>query len=403
MDIFLARQPIFDSKQVVYAYEILYRSGATNTFDGIDGDQASISVMFNTFQIFGIDNLTNGKPVFINFTENLLNGEIATLFPKELLVVEILENVAPKEEIIENSKSLKDIGYKIALDDFVYSEEYEGLIELADIIKIDFLNSSKEEIEKVSKDLKVRNIKLLAEKVETREEFEYAKELGFTLFQGYFFSKPEIVRSKKLQPVKSTALQLINEVNKEEIDFDKMDTIISRDLSITYNLLKIVNSGAFGFRYRIKSVRHALVALGEKEIKKWIYLVILSDMGQNRPDELTRLSLIRARFAELFALKTKFNNESEEMFLLGLFSLLNVMLNIPMEEVLDNIKASDKIRQALIDGSGETGTIYKMIIAYEKGNWDEVLLYANELEIDYKIVATCYMEALIWYREIVEL
>lgn len=403
MDIFLARQPIFDSKQVVWAYEILYRSGSVNTFDGLDGDLASLSVMFNTFQIFGIESVTNGKPAFINFTENLINGEMATLFPKKLLVVEILENVAPKEEIIENCKHLKEMGYRIALDDFVYSEEYEDLIDLADIIKIDFLESSEEEIENISKVLKGRNIILLAEKVETREEFEYAKKLGFTLFQGYFFSKPEIMKSKKLQPIKSTALQLITEVNKEEIDFDKLDTIISRDLSITYNLLKIVNSGTFGLRHRIKSAKYALVLLGEKEIKKWIYLVILSDMGQDKPDELTRLSLIRARFAEMVAIKTRFNKQSEEMFLLGLFSLLDVMLNIPIEEVLGNVKASDTTREALINGSGEVGTIYKMIMAYEKGNWEEVLLYTEELKIDYKIVTTSYMEALIWYKKIEEI
>lgn len=403
MDTFLARQPIFDSKQVVWAYEILYRSGSINTFDGIDGDQASISVMFNTFQIFGIENVTNGKPVFINFTENLINAEMATLFPKELLVVEILENVAPKEEVIENCKNLKELGYRIALDDFVYSEEYDGLIDLADIIKIDFLESSKEEIENISKILKGRDIILLAEKVETREEFEYAKKLGFTLFQGYFFSKPEIMKSKKLQSIKSTALQLVTEVNEKEIDFKKLDTIIARDLSITYNLLKIVNSSAFGFRYRIESIKHALVALGEKEIKRWIYLVILSDMGQDKPDELTRLSLIRARFAEIVAIKTRFNKQSEEMFLLGLFSLLDVILNIPIEEVLENIKASDIIRQSLINGTGEVGTIYKMIIAYEKGNWEEVIQFTEELKIDYKIVTASYMEALIWYRKIVEI
>ncbi len=402
MDVFLARQPIFDSEQRVKSYEILYRSGFVNSFDGVDGDKASREVIFNTFQTFGIEDLTNGKPVFINFTESLINEEIATLFSTDHLVVEILENVLPTEKVIESSKTLKEMGYKIALDDFVYSTEYEVLIELADIIKIDFLASDREEIERVSKDLKGRNIELLAEKVETREEFEFAKNLGFSLFQGYFFSKPEIVRTKKLHPIKATSLQLVDEVNKDEIDFGKISNIIFRDLSLTYNLLKLVNSAAFGFRQRIKTVKHAVVALGEKEIKKWIYLVVLNDMGDNKPDELTRLSLVRGRFAELLGLNTRFRRQSEDMFLLGLFSLLDVILNKPIEEVLGEVQASDIIKDALIDGSGEMGSIYKMIIAYEKGEWDEVVVYAEKLDIDCYVISKAYLDALLWYNKLVE-
>lgn len=400
MDVFLARQPIFDSKQEVCAYEILYRSGLVNAYDGIDGDKASRQVIFNTFQTFGIENLTNGKPVFINFTENLINDEIATLFSKDILVVEILENVAPKEEIVRNSKFLKEIGYRIALDDFVYSEEYESLIELADIIKIDFLDSKREEIQRASKVLIGREITLLAEKVETREEFEYAKSLGFKLFQGYFFSKPEIVTVKKLNPIRSTALQLIDETNKAEIDFNKVSRIISRDLSLTYNLLKLVNSSAFGFRHKIKSVSHGVVALGEKEIKKWVYLVLINDMGQNKPDELTRLSLTRAKFAEELAINTRFKKQSEDMFLLGLFSLLDVILSKPLEEVLEEIQAPSMIKDAIIDEIGEVGLIYKLLISYEKGEWDNVLQYAEELNIDCELISMSYMEALVWYGKL---
>ena len=400
MDVFLARQPIFDSKQEVCAYEILYRSGLVNAYDGIDGDKASRQVIFNTFQTFGIENLTNGKPVFINFTENLINDEIATLFSKDILVVEILENVAPKEEIVRNSKFLKEMGYRIALDDFVYSEEYESLIELADIIKIDFLDSKREETQRVSKELIEREIILLAEKVETREEFEYAKSLGFKLFQGYFFSKPEIVTVKKLNPIRSTALQLIDETNKAEIDFNKVSRIISRDLSLTYNLLKLVNSSAFGFRHKIKSVSHGVVALGEKEIKKWVYLVLINDMGQNKPDELTRLSLTRAKFAEELAINTRFKKQSEDMFLLGLFSLLDVILSKPLEEVLEEIQAPSMIKDAIIDEIGEVGLIYKLLISYEKGEWDNVLQYAEELNIDCELISMSYMEALVWYGKL---
>ena len=402
MEIFLARQPIFDPDQNVVAYEILYRSGLVNAYDGTDGDVASGQVLYNSFHTFGIKNLTNGKPVFVNFTEELINNEIATLFPTDLLVVEILEDIAPKEEIIANSKLLKEKGYKIALDDFVYSEEYEGLIELADIIKIDFLISTREEIVRVSKDLISRNIILLAEKVETREEFEFAKALGFTLFQGYFFSKPEILKTKKLQPIKATALQLVDEVNKAEVNFNNLTSIISRDLSLTYNLLKLVNTPAFGFIHRIKSVRHALVGLGEMEIRKWIYLVVVSDMGDDRPSELTRLSLIRARFGELLVEQTRLKSQSENIFLVGMFSLLDVIINKPMEEILEEVQAPDPVKSALLNQSGELGNLYKLIIAYEKAEWDKVILFSEEFQINWQLISMAYMEATIWYNKLTE-
>ena len=402
MDIFLARQPIFDHEQNVYAYEILYRSGIENVYDGTDGDEASKSVLYNSFQTFGIDNLTNGKPVFVNFTEELINYEIATLFPTDLLVVEILEDVIPKEEIIENSKFLKEKGYKIALDDFVYTEEYEELIELANIIKVDFLLSDKEEIKKISKELACRNVILLAEKVETREEFEFAKDLGFTLFQGYFFSKPEIITGKKLQPIKAKSLQLINEVNQPEINFNNLARIISSDLSLTYNLLKLVNTAAFGFIHKIKSVKHALVGLGEREIRKWIYLVVVRDMGEDRPDELIRLSLIRAKFGELLIEKTNLRNESEDMFLMGMFSLLDVIISKPMETILEEIKAPSIIKEALLEGRGKLCDLYKLVIAYEKAQWDEVLLLVENLKMEWQFISMAYMESTIWYNKLIE-
>lgn len=403
MDIFLARQPIFGTKEDVYAYEIFYRSGLVNAYDGIDGDHASRSVIFNAFQTFGIQTLTNGKPVFINFTENLINDETATLFPKDQLIVEILETVEAGNEVVKKSKILKDLGYKIALDDFIYTEDYENLIKIADIIKIDFLQYTPEEILVISQGFKKTNVILLAEKVETRELFDFAKKLGFSLFQGYFFSKPEIMKSKKLKPIKSTYLQLVNQVNKENRDFDfkEIAKIITRDLSLSYNLLKLVNSPAFGFRQKIRSIKHGVVALGERELRKWIHLVVVNDMGEGRPDELTRLSLIRARFLELLAAETDLKGEAENIFLIGLFSLLDVILNKPMESVLEEIQAAEIIRQALLNKSGPGASLYKLVIAYEKGQWDQVIHYGEELKIDSQNIINAYFDCLVWYKNLI--
>ncbi|NLA25884.1 MAG: HDOD domain-containing protein [Firmicutes bacterium] len=399
MNVFLARQPIFDKNENVLGYEVLYRSGYANVYDGEDGDQATSEVIINTFQTIGIENLSNRKPVFVNFTEKLIRDEVATLIPNDLLVVEILEDVKANKEVLDKCAELKKRGYRIALDDYRGAPGYAPLIELADIVKVSFLGSSHEEIEDILDGLEGAHVKYLAEKVETREEFEYAKEQGFEYFQGYFFSKPEVLRSKKVRPIQSNYLRLIALVSDvEEMDFDKINEIISRDLALTYNLLKLVNSLVFGFRFRIKRTKQALVALGEKEIKKWIYLMILTELGQGKPDELTRLSLIRARFLELISMGTKFKNKSEDLFLTGLFSLLDVILERPLQDILEEIRAPEEIRETLLDEAGEFDEIYKMALYYEKGEWEKAFEFANNLNIEGALIAASYSGALKWYR-----
>lgn len=402
MDIFLARQPIFNTKQNAYAYEILYRSGYINSFSGIEADEASSKVIIDTFQTFGIKNLTNGKPAFINFSENLIKEQIATLFPNDILVVEVLETVNPDENIIEKCKSLKKWGYTIALDDFVYKPEYEALLDFADIIKIDFVNSKRADIEKIITSLKNRHIVFLAEKVETHEEFEYAKRLGFTLFQGFFFSRPEILTTSRLSPLKVNYLQLVSKVNQVEINFDEIAEIISRDLSLTYNLLMLVNSAAFGLRKKINFVKQAIVIIGEKNIRKWVTLIALIGMGEDKPDEVVRLSLIRARFAELISHITKFKNRSDDLFLTGLFSLLDVILDRPLSETLNDVNAPHDVRDALLNKSGEFGSIYKIILLYEKGQWEDIRAHADLLNIDHREVIDAYINALLWYNKLTQ-
>lgn len=325
---------------------------------------------------------------------------MATLFPNELLVVEILEDVLPEEDIVKKTILLKEMGYRIALDDFIYKPEYEKLLDIADIIKIDFLASSKEEVEKSSMDFIKRGKTLLAEKVETREEYEFAKSLGFTLFQGYFFSKPEIVASKNLEPIRANYLQLLAEVNKKDVDFDSLAQIISMDLSLTYNLLKLVNSSAFGFRYKIQSVKHGVVALGQRQIKKWAYLVLLNTVGSKETKELTKISMIRGRFLEILALKSRYRRNSQELFLMGLLSLLDAILKRPLDEILDELKVIDKVREGLLKGRGEFGDLFKMILSYEDGQWDDFIEKAQDLRMNLEEVSESYMEAIIWYNKL---
>lgn len=400
---FLARQPIFDRRQEVYAYEIFYRSGMVNRAGNIiKQDEATSKVIIDTFQNFGIKKLTGGKPAFINFTENLIKDEVATLFSKKLLVVEILEHVRPDIQIVEKCIRLKEKGYKIALDDFVYAEEYRPLMDIADFVKVDFVDMEKHEIVEIVNIFKDTNVQLLAEKVETIEEFEYAKKLGFTLFQGFFFSKPEILSARSLSPLKISYMKLVEKVNRDEMDFSELVDVIRRDLSLNYNILRLANSSYFGFRNEIRSVRHALVAIGEKEIKKWVILMALKGMGDDQPDEIVRQSLARARFAELIAQKTVFKSLKEELFMAGLFSMLDVLLNRPIIEILYEMKLSDDIKDLLLKDRGPLVHIYRLIIAYERGQWEQTAMQMKTIGIRQKDAVDSYIDAVLWCDAIME-
>ena len=398
MNAFLARQPIFNKEREVYAYEILYRSGAQNGFSGdVGDDEASSKVIFDTFQSFGLENLTGGKPAFINFPATLIKEEIATLFPQKYLVVELLETVEPTPKIVEKCRSLKEAGYIIALDDFIYSPKFEPLIDLADIIKVDFIESSLRDIINLKTVLGQREVTLLAEKVETWDEFHLAVDLGFELFQGYFFSKPEIVTTGSLSPLQINYFQLLSKVNEENMDFDELTQIITRDVSLTYNLLKLVNSAYFGQRTRVNSVKQALVVLGEREIRKWVTLITLQGMSTERFSAPVSLSLIRARFAELLAQVTGFHNHQEELFLTGLFSMLDVLLQRPMPQILDEVQAPLAVKEVLLYGTGPFEDLCMAVASYEQGEWDKIEASAKKLNIEASALTKAYLEALRWH------
>lgn len=397
MNVFLARQPILDHNQNIYGYELLYRSGRKNVFSGdVGDDEASSKVILDTFQNFGIEEITQGKLAFINFSETLIKEEIATLLPKDYLVVELLERVVPSDEIIVKFRALKEAGYTLALDDFVYAPEFEPLIELADIIKVDFRESTPMQIRTLRARLLYRNITLLAEKVETWSDFYFAKELGFTLFQGYFFAKPEILTTNSLTPLEVNYFKLMSKINENELNFPELAEIISRDLSMTYNLLRLVNSAAFGHRQKINSVQHALVVLGENEIKKWLTLMGLQGLSIKKMDEPVSLSLLRARFGQLVAKQTKWSQFHEDSFLAGLFSLLDVLLQRPLDLILGEVQVTSVVRDLLLHNRGPLKEIRDAILAYEQGDWGAIEKSANQLGLKVSALTELYYEAVRW-------
>ncbi len=380
MEVFVARQPIFDRQQKVYAYELLFRSGfEQNFFDHWDGDASSKQVLTSSFLSIGIETLTNGKKAFINFTRKLLLDQVASIFPHNLMVVEILENVEPDEKIISACKNLKDLGYLLVLDDFVFAPGYESLIDLVDIIKVDFIQTQGTARGDVIHDVGVSRIKYLAEKVETREDVEQAMDFGYSYFQGYYFSKPQIIAGRDIPTYKLNYLQILNEINQPEVDFDELEKVLKQDLSLSYKLLNYLNSPYFGFANKIRSIKHALSLLGIRESKKWLSLFALQILGKDKSQELLAISLIRANSCEMIAPTIGNKNRASEFFLMGLFSMIDALLDQPLADILAKLPLADDIKTALLGEKNHVWDVYELVVSYEKGDWLNFSKYAAQL------------------------
>ncbi len=391
MDVFVARQPIFDIHKNIYAYELLFRSGMSNAFPDIDGETATSSLLSSSFFTVGIERISGGKKVFINFTEQLLKQGTAEMFPAGKVVVEILEDVPATDEIVNCCLQLARAGYTLALDDFVYDKNLQPLIELAEIIKIDFRLTPMTRIKKLVHDLKEYNCQLLAEKVETYDEFEQAQKLGFTYFQGYFFSRPEVLRNKEITSSELTILQLISEVNDVHFDIDKIENLIAQDVSTSYKLLTYLNSSYFSRSQPLSSIRQAIVFLGERGVRIFVSLIATSRLAENKPHELIKTSIIRARFLEQIGLALRQN--SGEFFMLGLFSLLDAMLDNPMDYLLAKLPLPASVNEALIHNAGDLFPYLKLVEKYETCQWSCVDSQLAESGVPADRIMEFYLDA----------
>ena len=399
MDTFIARQPIFDQQQKVYAYELLFRSNAHNNFcDQTDLNQAAAKVIADSGLLLGTENITGGKKAFINVTRDVLLDESVTLLPKELTVVEILETVEPDAEVIAACRKLKEMGYLLALDDFVYDARYEPLVELADIIKVDCLATSREAQAALARHIRqsLKPTLLLAEKIETREAFQEAVDLGFTYFQGYFFCRPTILSKKDVPGFKLQHLRILQEIHKPDLDFTQIETIIRRDLSLTYKLLRYINSASFGRRSEIESIKQALMLLGEKQLKKWVSLVALTSMGKDKTEELVMQTIFRAKFCESLAPAFGLKSRAEDLFLMGMFSLIDAILDRPLEETIKDLPIADDIKATLAGQESRLSSVYEFALAYERGDWDETMARSEHLTTPECELTQFYLESLEW-------
>jgi len=396
MDIYVARQPIFDIKKCIFGYELLFRTDMANFFPEIEGDSATSKLLSNSFFNIGIEKIAGSNLAFINFTQELLLKQLPLMFSQDRLVVEILENVQPERDVIEACQEIALNGYIIVLDDFFYKPSLEPLIEVADIIKIDVKATPLEEVGDLVKKMTERGVDLLAEKVETHDEFNRALEMGFRYFQGFFFSKPEVLKGKEISTPQMQLLEIMAEVNKEDFEFNRLEKMIVRDASISYKLMRLINSAYFRRAKEISSIRQAIVMIGEVGIRRFLSLISMAGLAGNKPDELIRVSLVRAKFCELLGNHPGRSAEASELFTLGLFSLIDAIMDDSMENLMSQIPLSSSIKEVLISRTGDLSGYLSLVESYERGDWGEIEEATNIMGIDESHLPGQYMESLSW-------
>ena len=397
VEVFVARQPIFDATREVIGYELLFRDGLANAFSGIDGTEATRQVMLNTFVLFGLHRLTTGRPAFVNFTREALLGGMATLFPTHSLVIEVLETVEEDPEVVEQCYKFRDLGYTIALDDFTDIKGHEALIECADIIKVDFSLVAREQRRDLATYFKNRKVRLLGEKVETYDDFREAQDVGYALFQGYFFARPEVLNRADVPGRRTHHVRLLRELQRPKVNVNDVEAIIKQDLALSYRLLRYINSSLFGLRSEIQSVRHALLLMGEDDVRRWATLAALSSIANDKPPELIELGLARARFCEnLRPMLGQEPEAAEELFLLGLFSVLDACMDISMQDALKELAVPARVKGALTGVKGKLRDVLDLVLAFEIADWEAIDAKAKGLDRNALIGA--HLASLDWAR-----
>ena len=394
---FVARQPILTREQKVFGYELLFRDGVENVFRASDPEAAARSTLDSTL-LMGFDVLCDGHKAFINCTRDLLLKDGITLLPAEQTVVEILEQIEPDDLVVAACLRLKSGGYTIALDDFVANDPREPLAPLVDILKVDFERTNRTEQIALVKQYAPSGRRMLAEKVETQDQFAAAQEMGYVYFQGYFFRRPEVLRAREIPTNQMNYLRLLAAVSKDEMDLREVEQIIKTEASILYRLLRYLNSPIFGMRNEIHSIRHGLAILGEREIRRWIRLVTLVSAGEQKSSDLVLSALVRARFCELVA--SKIPRTQSDLFLVGMVSMMDAILEIPMEEILDKI-ALDKDTKSVLSGTGgRLQPVYELMLAQEAGKWQAARESAERLHITESETGEMWWQAMQWGRQV---
>jgi len=400
MNFYAARQPILDKNKKLFAYELLFRDSIDNVFPDIDGDEATSKMIEASQFNMGISEFTGNKPAFINFTlETLKQGYPEMLEPDEV-VVEILETIKPGKQLLAFCKDLHKKGYTLALDDYEHQSVWAHFYPYIKIIKIDIQLSGLDEIREVLKATKdYPHIKMLAEKVETYEEYDQMFQLGFDYFQGYFFAQPEMIKTKNLSPSQIAMAELLYETSKTELDLNSITHVFERDVSLSYKLLRYANSAIFKRRNEISTIKQALVILGSGELKRFIGLMFAITANPNKPSELINLAMTRAKFCELVAHDIRSQLDTSIAFLTGLLSMIDAILDEDMASVLEKLPLSEDIKNPLLTKKGVMAALIKLVEYIEQAQWDKTTLVMEKLKLDKDKVVEHYNQAVAWADE----
>ena len=396
-DVYVARQPIFDEKLKIYAYELLHRTGLENKFGGIDGDLASLSVLSDSAFVFGVEALAGSAKAFVNFTRAALVNDYARVLPPSRLVVEVLEGVEVDADVRDACKRLKGDGYLIALDDFDPNGPTGPLTDLADIIKIDFMAySDAVSREKLGVLLRRRGVELLAEKVETADDADQARRFGYRFTQGYFYAKPEITVGKRSSGFKPHRAQLLAELNGHDPDLDRVEELLGHDPSLSFQIIRYLNSAAFGLRSRVSSIRQAIMMLGQSGLRTWATVVILADAGSERPLELIATSVSRGRFCELAGAAIGLEARRHELTVLGLFSLIDAIVGQPLDDALAQISLPTDVAAAIRGEPGPLTDLLDLARGYERADWATVERLVSRFNLPPSELPAIYLDAVAW-------
>ena len=392
-DVFIGRQPIYNQGLEVMAYELLFRSGDANHAAILDGDQATSQVILNTFTEFGLEQIVGEHLAFINLTRGFLLGRYPLPVFKDRVVLEILEDIEVDAEVVSAVHQLADSGFAIALDDFIYHPDLQPLVDVADYIKMDVLAMDRDTVREHVALLKQHDVRLLAEKVESAEDFEFCRELGFDFFQGYFFCRPNVIRGRRTPTNALAALDLLARLNEPEAGADDIEAFIVQDVALNYRLLRYINAAALDQAEPVDSVRGALETLGLETVRALANLVVLSRI-EDKPPALLTTALVRARMCELLARRAG-RDETSAYFTVGLFSVLDALLDTDLEQVLAALPLAEAWRAALLDHAGELGQVLDCVVAYDTGAWEQM-----RCALDIATVRETYLAAVSWSERI---
>ena len=395
--VFVGRQPIYDREQNVYAYELLFRNSEQNFAQIDDPDKATSELVINALTEIGLNNIVGDKLGFINLTRNFVTGSLPLPGAEDRLVLEVLEDIELDDSVLNGIQRLKQKNYIIALDDFIFHPHLEPLVEIAHIIKIDLMALDQQQLKDHVDRLSKYPVKLLAEKVETHEEYQRCLDYGFEYFQGYFFSKPNIIQGQRTPANRMALLNLLGKISNPDVDVDELEHLISQDVTLSFRLLRYINSSQYAMEKSVDSVKHAVMLLGMDTVRSIAYLIVFSSI-EDKPFELFVSALIRAHMCELLAEKIDEPQLAAIYFTVGLFSTMDAIMDQPIEDVLGQLPLKQAVSDAILNYEGTMGRALQAAIAYERGEWDEL----EDTIVESDMIVNVYLEALNWCREFID-